>query len=170
MTHSAPAAAKIMLNLSWVAALVVLTLFFGNREARRHNPNQNLQSTSINGYNQVVLDRNAQYHYLANGSINGIQVTFLVDTGASDVAVPANLAERLGLAPGAHDVMSTANGNVNVRRTQIENLQLGSIQLRDIRASINPGMGGDEVLLGMSFLRHVEFNQKNGQLTLTQLP
>lgn len=161
-------AGKIMLNLSWVAALIVLTLFFSDREVHRHNPNRALQTTSSDGYNQVVLDRNAQYHYLANGSINGTPVTFLIDTGASDVAVPAALADRLGLSPGAHGIMGTANGNVTVRRTQIANLKLGTIELRDIRASINPGMQSDEVLLGMSFLKHLEFSQKNGQLTLRQ--
>lgn len=168
MTRPVPTAGKIMFTLSWVAALIVLTLFFSDREAQQHNPNRVLKSSTTDGYNQVVLDRNAQYHYLANGSINGKPVTFLVDTGASDVAVPASLADRLGLIPGGHSMMSTANGTVSVRRTQIANLQLGSIQLHDVQASINPGMQGNEVLLGMSFLRHLEFTHKNGQLTLTQ--
>ncbi len=159
---------KTMVNLSWVALLALLTLYFANRESHTHNPNQQLISSEETAFKEVTLQRNPQYHYLANGSINGKEVTFLVDTGASDVAVPAHLAASLGLTPGAQDTVTTANGKVNTRRTRIDTLQLGSIQLLDVAASINPGMDDDEILLGMSFLKHLEFTQKDGQLTLRQ--
>ena len=163
-----PLAGKIMLNLSWVALLGLLTLFFAHQQAKRQNPNQELSSVRRDGYNEITLKRNPQYHYLANGFINGKEVTFLIDTGASDVAVPASLARQLKLTPGESGFMHTANGTVEVRRTQIDKLQLGSIELRNVDASINPGMQGDEVLLGMTFLRHLEFSQKNGELTIKQ--
>lgn len=167
-SNPSPLAGKIMLNLSWVALLALLTLFFANKESEYRNPNQSLSIESLGGYNQVTLERNRQHHYLATGSINGIEVTFLVDTGASDVAVPANLAERLRLIPGEKGLTNTANGRVYVHRTQIDQLTLGSIQMQDVPASINPGMDGDEILLGMSFLKQLEFSQKDGKLTLKQ--
>jgi len=64
----------------------------------------------------------------------------------------------------------TANGIVEVRDTTIETLQLGSIRLSNIRASINPGMVGEEILLGMSALKDLEFTQRGSKLTLKQTP
>ena len=66
------------------------------------------------------------------------------------------------------DAVATPNGMVKVYRTRLQTLDLGVIHLKDVRASINPGMSGDEVLLGMSALKHVEFTQRGTRLTLRQ--
>ena len=63
---------------------------------------------------------------------------------------------------------TTANGLVETRATRIDELRLGTITLRDVRASINPGMRDDEILLGMSALKNIEFTHRNGVLTLKQ--
>jgi len=97
-------------------------------------------------------------------------VTFLLDTGATDVVIPAQLAESAGLQPGQAMRAMTANGLVTVYSTTIPTLHLGDITLYDVRASINPGMQGDTVLLGMSALRQVEFTQRADTLTLRTLP
>jgi len=114
------------------------------------------------------LQRNRFNHYVASGLINNTPVVFLLDTGATDVAVPAGLAERLGLKAGVARNAITANGIVQVYDTRIESLQLGSIQLENVRASINPGMSGNEILLGMSALKDLEFSQSGSTLTLKQ--
>ena len=159
---------KGMLVIAWVAALVLLTLIFGRWEKHQYNPNSSPDSQMINGVRQVILEENVQNHYVAGGTINGQPVTFLLDTGATDVVIPADLAQKLRLDPGATGMAMTANGPVQVRATRIGELGLGDIRLYDVRASINPGMQGDEILLGMSALKQVEFSQRGGTLVLRQ--
>lgn len=157
-----------MLAIFWLLALALLTVFFGSWEDKQYNPNQTVNSQQGDGLREVVLQRNRYNHYVANGQINGKEVTFMLDTGATAVVVPKNLANKLGLIPGKRYFASTANGRVEVRGTRIDTLQLGAITLHDLRASINPGMDGNEILLGMSALKQVEFSQRGKELTLRQ--
>lgn len=157
-----------MILAGWIVALILLTYAFSQWLDKRYNPNDRPLSMSNNGINQVVLERNFQHHYIASGTINGAPVTFLVDTGATTVSVPAHLAEKLRLTPGAPQMANTANGVVETRATRIDELRLGSITLRDVRASLNPGMRGEEILLGMSALKNIEFSHRDGVLTLKQ--
>jgi aspartyl protease family protein len=120
------------------------------------------------GVPQVVLKRNRSGHYVATGSINGFPVIFLLDTGATDVAVPRVVADRLGLKRGAPVVNQTANGQVTSWRTRLDEVRLGPVRRRNVRASILPNMQGSEVLLGMSFLKHLEMVQRDGRMTLRQ--
>lgn len=159
---------KGMIWLGWLLALGLLTTYFNSWLKERENPNRRPNSSSENGINHLVLERNYQHHYLTEGAINGISVTLLVDTGATTVSVPAHLAPRLGLKPGAVQLTSTANGVVETRATVIDELKMGTISLYHVRASINPGMQDDEILLGMSALKNIEFTHKNGVLTLKQ--
>ena len=123
-----------------------------------------------NGIREVVLERNRQGHYVANGEINGIPVTFLLDTGATDVAIPAEIALDANLVSGLAQQASTANGVVTVYSTRINELTLGNIVLYNIEASITPSMLGGIILLGMSALQQIEFTQRGATLTLRQLP
>jgi len=155
----------------WVVVLGLLTLFFQDRTEKWHNPNQNLQTRQTGGgVRELVLTRNRAGHYVANGSINGEPVVFMLDTGATDVAIPGAVAERLRLKRGRPMVYQTANGAVKVYRTLLDEVALGGIALRGVRASINPAMRQEEVLLGMSFLKHLEFTQRGNTLTLRQYP
>ena len=157
-----------MLIFAWVGGLALLTLLFQDMLDTRFNPNAKpMVREAADGRHEVVLDRNVKGHYVADGRINGTAVTFLLDTGATDVAVPEALADRLGLERITGGVSQTANGPVAVWQTVLGEVQLGAIVLRDVRASIVPSMGArDPVLLGMSFLRQLEFTQRDGQLTL----
>ncbi len=153
---------------AWLTGLVMLTLVFGEQERRWLNPNSTPTSrTTDGGTIEVVLQRNRQGHYITSGKINGKQAEFLLDTGATDVALSAALAKRFDLQAGARGIATTANGNVTVYATRIERLEIGDIQLENVRASINPGMG-DFILLGMSALRQIEFLQRGNTLTLRQ--
>ncbi len=116
----------------------------------------------------MQLAGNRQGHFVASGHINGRPVQFMLDTGATDVSVPADLAERLGLERGAPVTLSTANGRSEGYRTRIELLQLGDIVLRDVAALVAPGLDGDQVLLGMSALKKLEFTQRGGSMLLRQ--
>lgn len=157
-----------MLYLFWIAVLAMITFYFNYLLEARNNPNQTPNASRHDGFNQVVLQRNAQHHYIATGRINGESVTLLLDTGATEVSVPKNLAERLRLTPGAPRFVNTANGTVQTRATTIDTLELGSITWNNVPAHINPGMGGNQILLGMSALKNVEFAHRDGVLTLKQ--
>jgi aspartyl protease family protein len=96
-----------------------------------------------------------------------VSVTFLLDTGATQVSVPEALADRIGLERGRRQQTMTANGVISVHTTRLESVRLGGIELRDVLASINPYMPGDTVLLGMSFMQHLDMVQRDGSLSLS---
>ena len=158
-----------MLIASFALGLAVLTWFFDGVLYNQANPNRNPQyMVTDRGIREVVLERNRQGHYVAGGTVNNVPVTFLLDTGATDVAIPANVAEAAGLDAGYVSQATTANGVITVYSTRVERIVLGNIEFTDIRASITPSMPGDTILLGMSALQEVEFTQRGSTLTLRQ--
>ena len=158
-----------MLVICFALALTVLTVFFDDWIADQNNPNTNPESVKLaDGSLQVLLLRNRQGHYVSAGTINGRPVTFLLDTGATDVAVPAGIAKKLDLEHGARARVITAAGVVPVVSTTINQLTLGHILLNNVAASITPSMGGEMILLGMSALKQIEFTQRGNTLTLRQ--
>ncbi|MBT9612187.1 MAG: TIGR02281 family clan AA aspartic protease [Burkholderiales bacterium] len=130
------------------------------------NPNQRV---AVMGNGEVVLERNRQGHYVADGEINGTKVTFLVDTGATSVALSSRLARELGLKRGAAVQVNTANGVARAFETRLDSVRVGAIVVHDVAAGFSDGMMDDTVLLGMSFLKHLEFTQRENQLILRPL-
>lgn len=153
-----------MIVLAWLAALMLLWLAFEDYLDRRENPNRDLRVEA--GTAELVLKRNRFGHYVAPGTINGRPVTFLLDTGATQVSVPAHLGPQLGLSPGAPMQVMTANGAVTVRATVIDELGLGPFRVTNVRSHLNPGFRDDQVLLGMSVLKQLEFTQRGDTLIL----
>ena len=145
----------------------MLTWMFNGIDEAENNPNQSVQTlTAIDGGREITLQRNRWGHYVTSGKINGRTVTFLLDTGASDVSVPAELAYELGLKRGMEQQYNTANGVITGYRTRIDRISIGNIELRNVRASINPNATDDEILLGMSFLNQLDYSQSGNQLTI----
>ncbi len=168
---SAHRTGKVMTIAGWIAGLALLTLLFNNVLEKQENPNQRVAARmGDGGVREVVLQRNRYGHYVANGEINGRTVEFLLDTGATDVSIPQSLAARLGLERGQPITYNTANGNITAYLTRIRDLRLGNIALQDIPASINPYKGDETILLGMSFLKHLEFTQRGDTLIIRQYP
>lgn len=159
-----------MIIAAWVLLLGLLALMFQGLLDDRYNPNRNpAGSVSSGGKREVVLQRNARGHYVASGRINGQPVVFLVDTGATDVALSEQLANRLGLSKQGGTFSQTANGVVAVWQTRLAEVSVGTIGLSDVRAIIMPALADDnQVLLGMSFLKQLEIIQRDGTLTLRQ--
>jgi aspartyl protease family protein len=157
-----------MIYVACVLFLAFGTWFFSAAIEDRRNPNQDIATRVEAGVREVTLERNRQGHFVASGTINGEPVTFMLDTGASDVSIPASVADRIGLERGAQVRYNTANGVVNAYRTRLDEVGIGDIRVRDIRGSINPHVQFDQVLLGNSFLEEVEFTQTRQKLILRQ--
>jgi aspartyl protease family protein len=157
---------KIMLAIAWALILGGLYWYFSDWQARDTNPNPASVLSLQRG--DLTLARNRAGHYIAEGEINGKRVTFLLDTGATWVAVPLALARELGLKRGAAVTLQTANGAAVGYQTRLDRVRLGPLELTDVSAVMSDGLDADVVLLGMSFLKRVEFTQRGDQLILRQ--
>jgi aspartyl protease family protein len=155
-----------MVYAAWVLFLGLLTWLFSGTLERMHNPNPEPMSSMQASAVEVVLQRNRWGHYVVTGYINGEAATFMLDTGATDISVPAELAQRLGLKRGIELTYQTANGPAKAWATRLQSVGIGPIELHDLRAHINPNVSGDEVLLGMTFLKQLEMVQQGDTLTL----
>jgi aspartyl protease family protein len=155
----------------WFLLLGLLAVFFSNWLERERNPNQQV-TTQIqqNGVREVILQRNRYGHYNVTGEINGYRVEFLLDTGATNISVPEHIAERIGLKRLYETQFYTANGIAKGYGTKIDRVGIGDITLNDLNASINPNVSDDIILLGMAFLKRIEFTQRGDTLVLRQYP
>lgn len=150
-------------------ALAVLALLFllfylavDGYFSQAHNPNQ---ASFINEDFVLELQIAQDGHYRAMGRINGQEVTFLLDTGASDTALSEKVAQRLNVRKLGSTYGHTANGVVQGQHTVLDEVDLGGLKMHKVSAVILPNMD-DEVLLGMSFLRHFDWQQSAGVLSL----
>lgn len=159
--------AKTFVWIAWIIALALLMFIFEDVLDQQYNPNsQPEMRLTPEGKAEVILDQNRQGHYVARGTIDGSPVTFLLDTGATQVSIPAHIADRLRLVAQGSYRVQTANGSVTVYKTEIAQLSLGNIFLYNVAAHINPAMKSDAILLGMSALKRVDFQQTGKQLIL----
>ncbi len=156
-----------MMAVAIIIGIGLMTVYFSGVEESRYNPNADPESISYANTVEVPLKRNRYGHYVVTGEINGREVNFLLDTGATDVVVPEDVANVIGLQRGRQGTAMTANGRVTIYDTNISSLRIGDIYLRDVNASINPSMSGS-ILLGMSALGQIEFTQSGNTLTLKQ--
>lgn len=108
-------------------------------------------------------------HYWVAGSINGQSVQFLVDTGATSVAINEIQARRLGIdyrVTGKPIVVGTASGSAKAWRIHLGSVKVGSIDVLGVEAVVVEGSSPTEALLGMSFLGRVSWREDQGVLKL----
>ena len=160
-----------MIVATWVLLLVLLTYFFDKIIEQQFNPNQTLATRYLDGdIREVSLQRNRHGHYVTSGHINGGEVVFMLDTGATGVAVPEHIAGELGLQKGAPIELYTANGRAIGYLSSLDRVGIDAIELENVRAVINPNDDSDVILLGMTFLKEIEFTQRGDELILRQYP
>jgi aspartyl protease family protein len=153
---------------AWALFLLLLTWFASGYLERLNNPNVQVVSRVDPGGNpEVLLQQNRAGHYVATGAIDGVPVVFLVDTGATDVAVSQKVAERIGLEKGFRVTVNTANGTASGWNTILDKVTLGNIEMTAVPATIMPGLG-QEALLGMSFLKRLTLIQRGEELLIRQ--
>jgi aspartyl protease family protein len=111
-------------------------------------------------------------HFLAEGHIDGQRIGFMVDTGASLIALNETSAARFGLRPSRGDYnasVTTANGTIKAARTRLAMVEVGGLVVRDVDAMVLPDEALSENLLGLSFLSRLRrFEYANGKMVLEQ--
>lgn len=118
---------------------------------------------------QVSIPRGAGGHYRVTGSINGQTVRFMVDTGATSVAMSSFEAQRLGIdyrVDGSEVRATTASGQVAGYRVALNRVKVGDVELTNVDGLILEGGFPTEVLLGNSYLNRVRMVDQNGTLIL----
>ena len=124
----------------------------------------------VAGSGQTTLIADSRGHFVTTGTINGVSVQFLVDTGASSVAVSTAEARRLGInyIAGQRGQASTANGVIPMYRVKLDHVRVGDITLNNVEGIVLEGAGLSHALLGMSFLNRTQMTRDGDRLTLTR--
>ena len=109
-------------------------------------------------------------HHYTKGLINGMPVDFVVDTGASTIAMNRFVAERLGIdyRAGIPITVSTANGNAKAFRVVLPSVSVGNIVVHQVEASVSTTESPSVVLLGNSYLGKVDLKIDEGVLVLSE--
>jgi aspartyl protease family protein len=126
---------------------------------------------SSSGPSTVTIRQGSNGHFQTEAVIDGRYMEFLVDTGATGVALRESEAARLGIHPAERDYTGrsqTANGIVRVAPVTLDRVEVGNIEVRNVAAFVVPDAALGQNLLGMSFLSRVRWQQENGRLVLEQ--
>lgn len=116
---------------------------------------------------KIVLTAGPGGHFVTSGSINGRAVRFMVDTGATVVAMSQADAEHIGLKykNGQRGYANTANGQIPIYIVSLDVVRIGDVQVYNVEAMVGP-MPMNNILLGNSFLTRFQMKRENDQMTL----
>src|SRR6185369_12026540 len=122
---------------------------------------------SDGGGTRIVLSSGSNGHFTTEGAINGRASRFLVDTGASYVAMSEAEAERLGVPwkQGQRMGLSTANGTVVGHLVPLNSVRIGDVEVYNVQAVVQPAPM-PYILLGNSYLTRFQMRRENDILTL----
>ena len=121
------------------------------------------------GRARVMITVNDNRQYFTAGTINGRSVQFLVDTGANVISIGGNLAASLGISTegGNKGYATTAGGRTEVTHVTLKTVQVGEITQHNVGAIVSHAQNAPYVLLGMTFLQHVDISENAGLMVLT---
>lgn len=121
-----------------------------------------------NGKGEVVIARSTDGHFRTVGTVHGRETVFLIDTGASTVAVSAQFAAQAALNGGVPTVFNTANGPRQGRMVEGITVSVGPLQVHNTRVGVGISASPDqEALLGQSFLTHFNVTMNSEQMVLS---
>jgi aspartyl protease family protein len=127
---------------------------------------------ATSGLRSVVVPRDARGHFQVDGRVDGLRLSFMIDTGASVIALTTSDAARLGIRPQPREFVAqvkTANGMVRAAPARLDAVEVGDLIVRDVAAVILPDDALNDNLLGLSFLSRLRrFEYSDGQLVLEQ--
>lgn len=119
----------------------------------------------------VTIARDNRGQFMVEARVDGRRLQFMVDTGASTIALRESAAARLGIHPMPRDYnvqVQTANGIGRAAMVELNSVEVDGIVVRNVRALVTPDSALSENLLGMSFLSRVKFSHDRGRLVLEQ--
>jgi aspartyl protease family protein len=155
--------------MAQIADKMTPTPAFAHTASRSVDP---VETSADAGLRSISIPRDARGHFETEGRIEGQRIDFMIDTGASVVALNETSAARFGFRPSRSDynaTVTTANGTVKAARTQLAMVEIGGLIVRDVDAMVLPDEALSENLLGLSFLSKLKrFEYANGKLVLEQ--
>lgn len=149
---------RYMYLLAWFAFFFLLTFLF------YFKTNPTVEQAKISGQT-IELTADTNGHFQVKGKINSYPVDFMLDTGASLVAVPKQLAEKIGLKGRYPVTIDTASGKVEGFLTRLDKLSFGEFSLNNVKAVIIPSES-NLVLMGMNVLKNFSINQRHGKMSI----
>ncbi|MGN6309119.1 MAG: TIGR02281 family clan AA aspartic protease [Xanthobacteraceae bacterium] len=130
------------------------------------------ESSAPSSVRSVVVPRDRHGHFQTEGRIEGQRIKFMVDTGASVIAMNETSAARIGVRPAQSEFnakVTTANGVIKAARTRLAMVQIGDLVVRDVDAMVLPDEALSQNLLGLSFLGKLKrFEFAGGRMVLEQ--
>ena len=143
--------------LQWTAIFAILFVLFAYREElndvwRRTQSELGPSRTEVVGGTLRIRPQDG--HFFVDAQVNGHDLRFLIDTGATLTAIGSADAAEIGVVPSAYGfpvAIQTANGTISARRAEIAQLVVGPIERADLTAIVSPAFG-DLNVLGMNFL------------------
>ena len=150
-----------MYLLFWISLVVVL--YFGMNALTA--PKIAKVAVSNNGALEIVIPRSRNGHYFVEGAINGHPVTFMVDTGATTVAIDSRVARAVRLPKGYPATFGTASGAAQGETVPRQTVTVGGLRIDDVNIAVIDGVG-EVGLLGQNILRHMDVTQSGDQMIL----
>jgi len=149
-------------NLHWpagVLALIGVVFFAADRLTRT--------PTVVHAVPGQVIEIPAARdgHYYVEGSVNGVPIRFMIDTGATYVSVSGRFAASARLPEGVKGYFSTANGSVEGRIVKDQVVEAEGFKVSGLSVAVTP-LGSKQGLLGQNFLKRFEVSQSQGVMTL----
>jgi aspartyl protease family protein len=148
------------------------------KESRAPEPSQAMTArptaspTASNNGRSMTVRRDRNGHFQVEGRVDGRRMDFMVDTGATIIAIPEREAARLGIHPAQREYTAqirTANGVVRAAPTRLNMVEIGGLIVRDVEAVVMPNEALGVNLLGMSYLSRLRrFEIADGKLVLEQ--
>jgi len=166
-----------MFRILVIALILLAAGVFAVRDLERYAGKSNAMTAApapapVSPYaRSVVLTKGRNGHFAVDALVDGRRLEFMVDTGASHIALRQSEAARLGIFPRPSDFtvrVSTANGVTKAAMVQLRSVEIGDILVRDVPAIVHPDEGLNVNLLGMSFLSRVRWTHDRGRLVLEQ--
>lgn len=151
--------------LFWIALAVVA--YFGMDALIK--PKVASMNVVTDGAREIVIPRSRNGHYYVAGAINGHPTTFMVDTGASTVAIDPQVARAARLPKGQASTFNTAGGEAPGETVTGQSVSIGGFRLDNLRIAVINGVG-EYGLLGQNVLRHLDVIQSGDQMILRVKP
>jgi len=151
-------------HIHWPAGVLALVgvIFFA---ADRLTRTPTVVHAVTDGRQEISIPESRDGHYYLDGMVNGVPLTFMIDTGATYVSVSEQFARSARLPPGVAGYFSTANGSVEGKIVKDQDVAAEGFRISGLSVAVTP-LGGKKGLLGQNFLRRFEVSQSAGVMRL----